>query len=355
MQTPSTRNLASHADHAACRALIRQGSKSFFAASLLLPAPVREPALALYAFCRLADDLVDGSSRSDPLTLLEGRLDLAYQGRPGPQAADRAFADVITRYAIPRALPQALLEGFHWDAQGRRYEDMAQLRQYAARVAGSVGAMMTCILGVRAPATVARACDLGVAMQLTNIARDVGEDARAGRLYLPLAWLHDVGIDPEDFLRTPCYSPALGELIDRLLRAAEDLYEHASSGIADLPRDCRRGIYAARFLYAEIGHELRRNGLNSVDRRTVVPLPRKAALLTRALRAADSATFAETAAPLPETAFLVDAVLGEPGADVAAPAPASLGEKAAWLIDLFERLERRDRPGAPAFPGPSTR
>jgi phytoene synthase len=353
MQTPSTENLASAADQAACRALIRQGSKSFFAASLLLPVSVREPALALYAFCRLADDLVDGSGRSDPLALLEARLELAYQGRPGPEAADRAFADVVKRYAIPRALPQALLEGFCWDAQGRRYEDMAQLRQYAARVAGSVGAMMTCILGVRAPTTVSRACDLGVAMQLTNIARDVGEDALAGRLYLPLAWLRDAGIDAEDFLRSPRYSPALGTLIERLLRSAEDLYERASAGIADLPRDCRRGIYAARFLYAEIGHELRRNGMNSVDLRTVVPLPRKAALLTRALRAADSAASVEPAVPLPETTFLVDAVQAEPGIDVAAPAPANLTEKVAWLVDLFERLERRDRPGA-AIPGSAT-
>ena len=110
MPTLSTENLASAADHAACRALIRQGSKSFFAASLLLPAAVREPALALYAFCRQADDIVDGPDSGDPLASLEARLELAYQGRPGPQPADRAFADVITRYAIPRALPQALLE-----------------------------------------------------------------------------------------------------------------------------------------------------------------------------------------------------------------------------------------------------
>ena len=353
MQAPSISNHASLADHAACRALIRQGSKSFFAASLLLPVPVREPALALYAFCRQADDLVDGGSRGDPLTLLETRLELAYQGRPGPRAADRAFADVVKRYAIPRVLPQALLEGFAWDAQGRRYEDLPALLQYAARVAGSVGAMMTCILGVRTPATVARACDLGVAMQLTNIARDVGEDARAGRLYLPLAWVRDAGIDAEDFLRAPRYSPALGELIERLLRAAEDLYERASAGIADLPRDCRRGIYAARFLYAEIGHELRRNGLNSVERRAVVPLPRKAALLARALRAADNAAASEAAAPLPQTAFLVDAVLAEPATDVNAPAPANLTEKVAWLVDLFERLERRDRSPGAAVSGPA--
>ena len=98
---------------------------------------------------------------------------------------------------IPRALPEALLEGFAWDAAGRRYETLDEVEHYAARVAGCVGAMMTLVMGRRDPAILARACDLGVAMQLTNICRDVGEDARAGRLYLPLAWLRDNGIDPD--------------------------------------------------------------------------------------------------------------------------------------------------------------
>ena len=97
----------------------------------------------------------------------------------------------------------------------RRYETLQDLDAYAARVAGSVGAMMTLVMGQRAPEIVARACDLGVAMQLTNIARDVGEDARAGRLYLPLQWLREAGIDPDAWLAKPVFTPG-----DRRDRAA---------------------------------------------------------------------------------------------------------------------------------------
>ncbi len=338
------KEMATPADHAACRALIREGSKSFFAASLLLPAVVREPALALYAFCRLADDLVDRSGATDPLTLLEARLDLAYRGCPAPEAADRAFAQVVAWYAIPRALPQALLEGFRWDAEGRRYADLPALKQYAARVAGSVGAMMACIMQTRDAHVVARACDLGVAMQLTNIARDVGEDARAGRLYLPLDWLVEAGIDPVLWLRRPHFSPQLAIVIERLLAAADELYQRATAGISGLPRDCRRGIYAARFLYAEIGNELRRRGHDSVSGRSVVPLARKAAVLARAMRAADRANAAEGPAALEETRFLVDAVAAQAHSGGAPPVRAeNLDGKVAWLVDLFERLERRDR------------
>ena len=119
------------------------GRASFFAASLLLPRRVHEPASALYAFCRLADDAIDEvAGKGAALLTLRDRLERAYTGAPLPIAADRAFAAVVSKYAIPQALPEALLEGFGWDAQGRRYEDFADLQDYAARVAGTVGAMM---------------------------------------------------------------------------------------------------------------------------------------------------------------------------------------------------------------------
>ena len=114
-------------------------------------------------------------------------------------------------------------------------------------------------MGQRAPDIVARACDLGVAMQLTNIARDVGEDARAGRLYLPLSWLRDAGIDPDTMAGEACFSPPeIAAIVQRLLDAADWLYGRATLGIAHLPLACRPGIYAARALYAEIGRELER-------------------------------------------------------------------------------------------------
>ena len=178
---------------------------------------------------------------------------------------------MVESFAIPRALPEALLEGIEWDSQGRRYEDLPALCAYAARVAGTVGAMMAILMGVRRPEDIARACDLGVAMQLTNIARDVGEDARAGRVYLPLTWLREAGIEPDDWLAKPHFNEALGSVVQRLLDAADALYARADSGIGRLPLACRPSIQAARQLYAEIGREVERAGLDSVSRRAVVP------------------------------------------------------------------------------------
>jgi len=336
------------AELAACRALLRGGSRTFHAASYLLPRRIREPAAALYAFCRLADDAVDAEGGGmAAIGRLRERLARVYDGRPAPIAADRAFAGVVQRFAIPRALPEALLEGFEWDAAGRRYETLAALEDYAARVAGAVGAMMAILMGARAADTLARACDLGVAMQLTNIARDVGEDARAARLYLPLAWLREAGIDPDAWLAAPAFSPALGRVVARLLAAADALYERAGAGIAQLPLDCRPGIEAARRVYAEIGREVERARLDSVSRRAVVPARRKARLLALALAAAVRAPPGRPHAPLEATRFLVEAA-ALPHAAVPIPWW-NLYERLVWVIGLFERLERREQVGRSGF------
>jgi phytoene synthase len=338
---------APDADLAACRTLLRGGSRSFHAASLLLPERVRAPATAVYAFCRLADDAVDlDGGRAAAVARLRDRLARAYEGRPLPIPADRAFAAVVARHGIPRALPEALLEGLAWDAEGgRRYDDLPALEAYAARVAGSVGCMMAVLMGVHDRAALARACDLGVAMQLTNIARDVGEDARAGRLYLPLDWLREAGVDPDAWLALPAPDPAVASVVLRLLDAADVLYRRAGSGFAALPARCRPGIRAAALLYAGIGREVERRGCDSVSGRARVPGSRKAALLLRAaLPAVAGPASAAAAAPLPATRFLVDAA-----ASVATPLDApGLEGRVAWVIDLFARLERRDREAAGA-------
>ncbi len=336
---------ASAADHAACRTAIRGGSKSFFAASMLLPARIRAPAYGLYAFCRLSDDAVDeaGSQagRRAASERLGKRLAAAYAGRPFDAPADRALADLVVRHAIPAAIPQALLEGLAWDAEGRRYATLSDLTAYAARVAGTVGAMMTLIMGVRDPDVLARACDLGVAMQFTNIARDVGEDARAGRLYLPLEWLTDAGIDAEAFLADPVATPALRAVVARLLEAADLLYRRSEAGVGGLPWDCRAAIRAARLVYAEIGTVVALNACDSVSRRARVAGSRKAALLARATLPTRPGL--RDAQALPETAFLIDAVHR-------LPVPTSRALPAWWdvpgqvvrVLDLIEVLEERD-------------
>jgi phytoene synthase len=184
-------------DLAACHELMRGGSKTFFAASRVLPQRVRAQASALYAFCRVADDAIDLSDdRPRALADLQQRLDAVYAGTPRPDCRPCAGLRGATGGPAARVAGR-LLEGFAWDAEGRRYETLEDLHDYAARVAGTVGAMMALVMDTRSPQALARACELGLAMQLTNIARDVGEDARAGRLYLPLQWLREAGIDPQ--------------------------------------------------------------------------------------------------------------------------------------------------------------
>jgi phytoene synthase len=365
MPRPSSDNpFATIADVAACREMLRGGSRSFFAASLVLPKSVREPATGLYAFCRMADDAIDhGFDRHAALGELRDRLARIYAGRPLDVAADRAFADAVSRHAIPKSFPDALLEGFEWDSHNRRYPDISALKGYGVRVAGTVGAMMAMVMGVRNPVLLARACDLGVAMQLTNIARDVGEDARAGRLYLPLEWLSEAGIDAERWLRAPEFDARLGAVVERLLAAADDLYARADAGIANLPSACRPGMYAARLLYAEIGHELRRRGLDSVTQRAVVPWKRKARILADAVVAATRSGAALSSAVLDEARYLLASTglesAGEGGGDFATFPAESPRERArwpriedrvVWLVDLFERLERRERAARAAAP-----
>lgn len=270
-------------DLAACRALMRGGSKTFFLASLALPRRVRWPARALYAFCRVADDEIDGTTEpAQALAALHRRLDAVYAGQPGPAVCDRALAAVVHAVHLPRTLLDALLEGFAWDTAGRRYETIGELHDYAARVAGTVGAMMAVIMESRQPAALARACDLGVAMQLTNIARDVGEDARLGRLYLPRQWMREEGLDPDAWLAAPRFDERLARVVRRLLDEADRLYRRAECGVCHLPRDCRPAIQAARLVYAEIGSVVAQSGMDSISRRAVVRRSRQLSLLAQA-------------------------------------------------------------------------
>jgi phytoene synthase len=356
----------------ACRTLLRGGSRTFYAASLLLPSRVRDPAIALYAFCRVADDAVDlaqedglstATAAARALARLHTRLERVYAGNPLPQPEDRAFADVVKRFAIPMTLPLALLEGFEWDTNGRRYETIEDLQAYAVRVAGTVGAMMALLMEVRTPEALARACDLGIGMQLTNIARDVGEDARAGRLYLPLAWLQEEGIHPEAWMANPQFDPRIARVVARLLAAADEAYQRARDGVSALPADCRPGIDAAGRLYAEIGRQVERQQLDSVSTRAVVSGGRKLRVALPALAAVVRRAEAGRAQPAIRAAqFLINAVMQEPvepkirvdeRAGFPVPAPvrgvwrwlSAVDERLGRILEMLERLEREERAG----------
>lgn len=300
-------------DLEACREAIRHGSLSFHAASRLLPRSVRDPALALYAFCRLADDAVDlQHHKIAAVQRLQERLDLIYFGQPVDAPADRAFARVVEEFDMPRALPDALLEGLAWDAAGRQYHTLSELFDYSARVASTVGVMMCVLMRVRDPNALARACDLGVAMQLTNIARDIGEDALEGRVYLPLGWLEEAGLSKAQFLDTPKPTKAIRLMTRRLVMEANRLYMRSEAGVAALPLTSRPAIFAARCIYAGIGGRVQRNGYDSISTRAVTSKPQKLGWVAgSALRAAMTSIMPKSAVlyarPLPETAFLVHA------------------------------------------------
>ncbi len=296
---------ASRADYAACRIILAHGSKSFHFASRALPARLVDPVAAFYAFCRESDDAIDEST--DPSRAIEevrARVSAIFSGHPHDRPVDRAFAHVVRLNALPRAPVDALLEGYLWDVEGRRYRTLSGVLAYSARVAASVGVVMTWLMGPRDRAILARACDLGVAMQLTNIARDVGEDARHGRVYLPLDWLEEDGVDLESFLSAPRFSRGIGAVTQRLLLEAETLYVRSEPAIEALPADSRRAIRIAARLYREIGRIVAENGYDAVSRRASTSTARKVEVaLSLLLPTHSSRRFDEPA--LPEVELLL--------------------------------------------------
>lgn len=328
----------------ACATMMQGGSKTFFAASRLLPLRIRKASIALYAFCRVADDLVDEAAPGDtPVDALRERLDLIYAGTPRDFVEDHALSMVVQQYQLPRHLLDALIEGFAWDAAGRSYDSLEDVHAYAARVAGSVGAMMCWIMGPQSVDTLARACELGVAMQLTNIARDVGADAALQRIYLPRDWLREAGIDPQAWLRQPVCTPALQGVVARLLDEADRLYKQAQPGIAALPPDCRAAIFSASLIYSEIGNQLRHEGLDSVAHRTVVSTARKLVLLAAAWTQAPwIRTAAVAPTPLAAINYLVHNCQQPHASAQLAGAyfpNRAMPQRVAWVMDLLERRE----------------
>ncbi len=296
-------------DIEACHVLLAKGSKSFAAAGKLLPERVRDASAVLYAFCRVADDAVDDSMEADRVVRLRKRLLRAYSAESLDDPIDRAFSQLVHTFDLPIEIFLALIEGFEWDASGKEYLTLTDTLSYAARVASTVGVAMTLIVGHRERHMVSRACDLGLAMQLTNIARDVGQDARNGRLYLPSEWLVAEGVDPQDFIKNPVPVNGVRRVTLRLLEVADGLYALSDSGLNALPWDVRPALFAARFIYADIGRVVRNAGGDSVSSRAIVSKSRKLALIGKAiLTSTDGPDALLFEPPTVTTEFLVNAV-----------------------------------------------
>lgn len=258
-------------------ATIRKGSQSFAAAARLFAPSMRADAVVLYAWCRACDDLIDGQELGFPaatggIAPMETRLaTITAETRAAldGSATDPvfvAFGEVMRRHGVPVRYPLDHIAGYAMDAEDRTYETFEDTLSYCYGVAGTVGVMMAYIMGVRDTATIGRACDLGLAFQLTNIARDIVEDAQAGRLYLPRKWLREAGVAP-DAVASRANRAALAGVAQKLVAAAEPLYASAAVGIRALPFRAAWAVATARRVYRAIGVEVVRRGPAAWDRR----------------------------------------------------------------------------------------
>jgi phytoene synthase len=271
------------------RETIRKGSKSFAAAAALFDAQTREDAEMLYAWCRHCDDVIDGQelghgmlvpeldTANQRLTDLYAKTRAALAGEPTDDPDFAAFQRVALRRHIPERYAIELIDGFAMDVMARRYETLEDTLDYCWHVAGVVGVMMALVMGV-APddlATLRRAQDLGLAFQLTNISRDVVEDAANGRVYLPAKWLAAAGI-PETEIGEKRHRRALVGVVKRLLAVAEPYYASAIAGLPHLPLRSAWAIAAARGVYRQIGIIVQQRGVGAWDERASASSPMKA-------------------------------------------------------------------------------
>ncbi|MFN0177370.1 MAG: phytoene/squalene synthase family protein [Gemmatimonadales bacterium] len=280
------------------RRVIERGSRSFTRAAALLAPEIRDAGYQLYAWCRYCDDVIDEQALGHPvpesvrqaetrtqaerLAELRALTTAALDGQPVAQLEYQGLARIVARYQIPRLHCFEFLDGMAMDVDGRRYRTIDELVVYCYRVAGVVGVMMAHVMGVRDAETLKRAEDLGIAMQLTNIARDVMDDAGEGRVYLPLQWLVEAGVDPQAVGRSE-HRATVATVVARLLDEAEARYARADEGIAHLPFQSAWAIAAARAIYSDIGRVIRGRGALAWDRRAVVTPGRKYLLVLRTL------------------------------------------------------------------------
>ena len=288
-ETTNPSDLSDLAQHAT--QTIQAGSKSFSTASRLFDPATRRSAVMLYAWCRHCDDVIDGQElgfgqtegeRADAACLAELRETTrrAYAGETMESPPFAAFQQVVLTHRIPECYPMDHLDGYAMDVHRHRYETLEDTLTYCYRVAGVVGVMMAMVMGVRDEPTLDRACDLGLAFQLTNIARDIVEDAGIGRCYLPAEWLREAGI-PGDKIADLSHRDALAGLAERLVDLAEPYYQSAKGGLNALPLRSAWAIATAHGVYREIGIKVKAQGARAWDARVSTSRTDKLRLLAQ--------------------------------------------------------------------------
>lgn len=268
--------------HLACEEITRRNSRSFFMASGFLPEEKRTAIRALYAFCRFTDDIVDLERAEPPYTLNEWKTRVTSNTLFEDDSILAAWLYTRIRYHIPTAYIEQFLEGVAQDVQHSEYKSFEDLAYYCYGVASTVGLMSISIIGFAGQEAIPYAVRLGIALQMTNILRDVAEDWQRGRLYLPLDELDAFGLVKEDvgeMVRTGRYNDNWRAFMNYQIRRARTLYAEAWPGIALLNPDGRLAIAAASDLYSGILDDIEANDFDVFSRRAHLSDWKKAARL----------------------------------------------------------------------------
>ena len=273
-----------------CRNITQRASKTFYWGSVFLPQPKRSAIWAIYAFCRIVDDIVDEAvskeggrvghlsgvaSPKKELDYWRRELERVYQhGGADGGPVQLAWSDMLTRYSVPLKPLLELVDGVEMDLTIRRYRTFEELYVYCYRVAGTVGLMSSAVFGYQDEAALQRAVELGIALQLTNILRDIGEDAQHNRIYLPQEEIEQFGYSEEKLLQG-VINNAFCDLVRFQIKRAHDYYQQAQPGIALLSADCRLAVRLSEELYRSILERISLNGFNVFTKRASVPLQAK--------------------------------------------------------------------------------
>jgi len=258
-------------------------ARSFRWGQALLPTDAAREVALCYAFCRLVDDTADEAADTASARVALDEIVAELSGERPARPIVAAYKDIVRRRGIDPRAARELLAGMRFDLETVRVEDDADLLRYAYRVAGTVGVMMCGILGVDERAALPHAIDLGIAMQLSNIARDVREDAARGRVYLPRTRLAAAGVTPESVVDGTADPARVHAVVVDLVALADRYYESAARGMRFIPWRARAAILVAMRLYRAIGWRVVKGGPRALETRTVVPPSQKLVLAARAI------------------------------------------------------------------------
>ncbi|GER88503.1 phytoene desaturase [Dictyobacter vulcani] len=273
-----------------CRQVTQRASKTFYWGSVFLPPHKRQAVWAIYAFCRRVDDIVDEAAEdstpavghlrgsSSPAQALEGwrqALTRLYErGTASDEPILQAWEHMLEQYSVPFQPVLDLLDGVEMDLTRQRYQNFEELSLYCYRVAGTVGLMTSPIFGYEDESALPYAVDLGIALQLTNILRDIGEDARRNRIYLPADEMERFGYREAD-LMAGVINDAFRELVRFQMGRADEYYQRGTLGIELLDADCRLAVRLSGTLYQRILDRICANNFNVFTMRASVPLQTK--------------------------------------------------------------------------------